>query len=174
MRLSRPRFTIMSLMIVVVIASLLLTAIVAYRERRRRMVALQAALAAYQSAKITREVAEIAVIEYIEGISKQELVAVKDEIELAQSDLKRAEERLERSRRIREKGELLDHELAADENDVQQAEVRLKQASQKLTNLGNTKDRTAQALESDLTRAKAKEATSRTTYEQMRTEGDTQ
>jgi hypothetical protein len=67
MRWSRPRFTIMSLMIVVVIASLILTALVVRRERARRLAVLQAALADYKNAVLVREVTEIALVEYTQG-----------------------------------------------------------------------------------------------------------
>ena len=51
--------------------------------------------AAYQQSKLTREVAEIAVTEYVEGVYKQEKETIQGEIALAKSELKRAEDRLE-------------------------------------------------------------------------------
>jgi hypothetical protein len=68
MQRPRFRFTIRRLMILVVLASLVLTLVVVQRNRRRRLVALQNALAVYQNAKLTRETAEIAVVEYTQGI----------------------------------------------------------------------------------------------------------
>jgi hypothetical protein len=84
MHVPRVRFSIRLLMIAIVLASLIFAGIAARRERRRRLVALQVAQAVYQEAKLTREVAEIAVTEYVEGIYKQKLEAVEDEI--ARSD----------------------------------------------------------------------------------------
>ena len=57
----------------------------------------QGAEAAYLNAKLAREVAEIAVNEYREGIYKQEMQTAMGEIALAESALKRAEDRLERT-----------------------------------------------------------------------------
>ena len=47
------------------------------------------ALAKYENAKLTREVAEIAVVEYTEGIYKADLQTIDNEIGLAKSDLER-------------------------------------------------------------------------------------
>ena len=51
------------------------------------------------NAMLARQVAEIAVNEYREGIYKQEMQTAKGEIALAESALKLAENRLERTRR---------------------------------------------------------------------------
>ena len=86
-------------MIMVVLASLVLTLVVEQRNRRRRLVALQNALqnalAVYRNARLTREVAEIAVVEYAQGIYAQDLATVKTEIALAESDLQRARTQLD-------------------------------------------------------------------------------
>ena len=58
----------------------------------------------HENAKLTREVAEIAVVEYVEGIFKQDLATVEGEIKLAESDLSRSEDRLDWARRMYEKG----------------------------------------------------------------------
>src|SRR5205823_3149781 len=71
--------------------------------KNQRIASLGAA-AAYENAKLTREVAEIGVIEYVEGIYKQELETVKGEIALADSERKRAEDRIVWSDRMFEKG----------------------------------------------------------------------
>ena len=90
MWLPRPRFTIAHLMVLVVIAGLVSTGIVVRIERNRRIAALQVALANCVNAKLSREVAEIAFVEYTEGIYKQDLQTVDNEIALAKSDLERA------------------------------------------------------------------------------------
>ena len=64
----------------------------------------KSAEANYENAKLTREVAEIAVIEYEEGIFKQDLATVEGEIKLAESDLSRSEDRLDWATRMFEKG----------------------------------------------------------------------
>jgi len=60
-------------------------------------IATSGAEAAYQNAKLTREVAEIAVTEYTEGIYLQELQTVKAEIAAAQTAIQKAEERMDRT-----------------------------------------------------------------------------
>jgi hypothetical protein len=66
-------------------------------------IAIQAALANFQNAKLTREVAEIAVKEYEEGIYPSEKASIQGEIKLAGSANRRAEARLERTRRAQRK-----------------------------------------------------------------------
>ena len=147
MRLSRPRFTILSLMIVVVIASLVLTVIVVRRERNRRIAALQVALANFENARLTREVAEIAVIEYTEGVYKQDLDSVEREFALAESDLKRAR----------------------DPSDREWARLKVKRAQSKRAELENDiKRRTVKELMSEVTAAKADELAKKSAYEQLK------
>src|SRR4029079_6229749 len=61
---------------------------------KNQKIATLGAEAAFKNAKLTREVAEIAVTEYLEGILKQELETIKGEIALADSERKRAEDRI--------------------------------------------------------------------------------
>jgi HlyD family secretion protein len=58
---------------------------------------------AYQNAKTAREVAEIAVTEFTEGTFKYELNAVKAAVATAQTGIEKAESRLERARRARQR-----------------------------------------------------------------------
>jgi HlyD family secretion protein len=148
MRLARPRFTILTLMIVVVIASLVLTAIAVYRQRIRRMIALQSAAADYENAKLTREVAEIAVLEYTEGIFKQDRDTLKVELTLAESDLERAR-----------------NSSASDES----AKLRVERAKQDLTTLEqDTKSRTVKELQSEVAKAQADELAKKATLDQLK------
>ena len=64
----------------------------------------KSAKANYANATLTREVAEIAVVEYKEGIFKQDLATVEGEIKLAESDLSRAEDRVDWAQRMFVKG----------------------------------------------------------------------
>src|SRR5262249_4976011 len=57
----------------------------------------------FLNAKLARGVAEIAVRQYTEGIFVQELATAEGEIKLAQSGIARAEGRLERMRRARQR-----------------------------------------------------------------------
>ena len=62
-----------------------------------QLIAEQRANAAYQNAKLSREVAEIAVTEYVEGIFKQDLYTLKSEIAGAEAAIQKADDRLERT-----------------------------------------------------------------------------
>ncbi len=66
-------------------------------------IAEQRSSAAYQNAKLSREVAEIAVAEYVEGIFKQDLYTLKSEIAGADAARQKAEDRLERTQRARQR-----------------------------------------------------------------------
>ena len=66
-------------------------------------IAEQRSSAAYQNAKLSREVAEIAVAEYVEGIFKQDLYTLKSEIAGAEAAIQKAEDRLERTQRARQR-----------------------------------------------------------------------
>ena len=66
-------------------------------------VASHGAEAAYQNARLAREVAELAVREYEEGISLVELAAIQGEVKLNESAFVKANDRLDRMRRSREK-----------------------------------------------------------------------
>jgi HlyD family secretion protein len=148
MRLARPRFTILTLMLVVVIASLVLTAIAVYRQRVRQMIAVQSAAADYENAKLTREVAEIAVLEYTEGIFKHDRDSLKIELTLAESALERAR-----------------NSSASDES----AKLRVERAKQNLTTLEeDTKSSTVKELQSEVARAKADELAKKATLDQLK------
>jgi HlyD family secretion protein len=148
MRLSRPRFTILTMMIVVVIASLVLTAILVYRQRTRLTIALQSAAADYENAKLTYVVAEIAVVEYTDGIFKQDRDSLKDELALAESDLQRARN---------------------SPASAEQAKLRVERAKQRLTTLEEyTKSKTVKELQSEVAKAKADERAKKATRDQLR------
>src|SRR5262249_16757681 len=73
-------------------------------QHTNQIIATEGAKAAYQNAKLTREVADIAVNEYVNGVYKQEEQTVLGEISLAEAERKRAEDRLEWSDRMVKKG----------------------------------------------------------------------
>ena len=58
-------------------------------------VATESAKANYQNAKLTREIAEIAITEYTDGIFLEDLATVEGKIRLARSDLQRSRDMLE-------------------------------------------------------------------------------
>jgi HlyD family secretion protein len=57
----------------------------------------------FENARLARQAAEIAVTEYVEGIGKRDLSIVKGEIDAAQAAIRKAEERLDRTRRARQR-----------------------------------------------------------------------
>jgi multidrug efflux pump subunit AcrA (membrane-fusion protein) len=65
-------------------------------------IAEQRAAAAYRNAKLAREVAEIAVTEYEQGVYKQEQYALKSQIAGAEAAIEKAADRLERTRQARD------------------------------------------------------------------------
>ena len=85
----------------------------------------------YENAKLTREVAEIAVIEYVEGIFKQDQATVEGEIKLAESDLSRSEDRLDWAQRMFEKGYVSMAQKVSEELTLKKARFALEQAQSK-------------------------------------------
>jgi hypothetical protein len=72
-----------------------------YAERERRdhvvnqLITVQSAEANYENAKLTREVAEIGLAEYEEGIFVQDQATVEGEVHLAEADAARADDAIE-------------------------------------------------------------------------------
>jgi len=160
-------------MIVVLVASLVLALFVAYRDLRRRSAAQQVAIAAaqanFQNAQLTREVAEIAITEYIEGILKPDLETAENEIVLARSDLMRAEERLAAAKRPSVRGEAPGSSLAEREKEARRANLRLKRAQERKTNLAKeAQERTLKELFNEVESAKANEARRKAVFEQVK------
>jgi RND family efflux transporter MFP subunit len=136
-----------------------------------------AAAAAYQNVKLTREVAEIALKEYEEGIYLQDKATILGEIKLAESATSRAKARLERTRRAREKltetlsrrtgattsGDVLaeldvEDRLDASELAVLREQLSLEKAQNKLQLLDNyTKGKTIKELQTEVEKARSDE-----------------
>ena len=66
-------------------------------------IAIKSAEVDYQNATAAREVAEIAVTEFVEGTYKHDLIAVKSEVALAESAIKNGKRRLDRTRQARQR-----------------------------------------------------------------------
>jgi HlyD family secretion protein len=157
MRVPRVRFTTRRLMVVVFAASLIFAAISLFGEHQRRILALRELAASYQNAVLTREVAEIAVVEYVEGVFKQEEASAQSEITLAQSDRKRAEERLVWANRLYG-GRL-----------TLQRTISIEHACTKLKVLEKyTKDKTIRELKSEVEKARADEQAKKAAYDRMK------
>ena len=142
--MQRPwfRFTTRRIMAALIVLGMVLGVVVRFQRQRER-----AAEAAYLNAKLTREVAEIAVVEYVEGIFKQEMETAKGEIALAQSNLKLAEDRYVSH------GKLIPEAIA-----VQKAKFELEQAQTKQAVLEKyTRGKTVAKLKSEVQKARSDE-----------------
>jgi len=160
-------------MIMVLVASLVLAIFVAHRNRQRRRAAHQLAIASaqanYLNAQLTREVAEIAVTEYTEGILKQDLETAESEIVLAKTDLMRVQEWLAAAKRQREPGEAPKSSLAETEKEARRAKLRLQHAQERKIYLAKeAKERTLKELDDEVEGAKANEAVQKAVYEQVK------
>ena len=152
MRLSRPRFTIMGLMILVVIASLVMTGFVVRIERNRRVAALQVALAEYENAKLTREMAEIAAEVGYWGIFEQDVKETDNEIALAEMYLDYA---------VNFRG--------SDEQILSDARAMLQKAQKKKRTgtVRYTARKTKEELKSEAAKAVAAEQAAKAAYDQL-------
>ncbi|APW61336.1 efflux RND transporter periplasmic adaptor subunit [Paludisphaera borealis] len=146
--------------------------------------AVEKAENAYGSAKLAREVAEIALKEYVDGIYPQDHASALGEVRLAQSAVKRAEERLKRTRSARERlntilagreavtpsdvaAELdVADRLDAAEQAVPREQMAVEVGQNKLVVLEKfTKDKTAKQLSSEIAKAGADESSKKTALE---------
>jgi HlyD family secretion protein len=119
---------------------------------------LQAAEADYQAAKLAREVAEIAVTEFVEGVFKQEWETVLGEIALAESERRRAEDRFEWSERMVQKGYVSLAENNDDKVSLHQKIFAFEQAQTRRSVLEKyTRDKTIKELRSEVGKMKAVE-----------------
>ncbi len=117
-----------------------------------------AAEAGYQSAKLTREVAEIAIAEYTEGIFKQDRETVLGELKRAAIDLTRVVDRVEWASRMNVKGYVSKSQVSAEDIALQKALVALQQAVNKRSVLEEyTKDKTIKELRSEVEKARSDE-----------------
>jgi HlyD family secretion protein len=124
----------------------------------KQVIATARAEAAYQNAKLTREVAEIAVTEYIERVYKQEQQTVIGELALAEAERKRAEDRLEWSKRMLAKGFVSKAQNIADRVSLDQKVFAFEQAATKKGVLERfTYKKTLNELNSDVEKARSEE-----------------
>jgi multidrug efflux pump subunit AcrA (membrane-fusion protein) len=131
-----------------------------------QVIATKGAEAAYQNAKLTREVAEIAVIEYEQGVYKQNLETALGEIALARSGLKRSEDRLEWSDRMFRKGYIPLKQNISEKLAVQRARFALEQAQTRKRVLEvYTRDKTIKELKSEVEKTRSVELAKEATWE---------
>ncbi len=133
---------------------------------KNRRITATGAEASYQQAKLTREVAEIAVTEYEKGTYKQELETILGDIAMARADLQRAEDRLDWSRRMREKKYVSEAQLKSDKLTHDKARFTLEQAqTKKVVLLRYTKDKTLKELRAEVEKARADELAKKATLD---------
>jgi multidrug resistance efflux pump len=126
---------------------------------------IRGAEADLEGARLAREVAEIAVEEYV-GIYKQDLETAQGEVALADANRKRAEDRLDWSNRMLMKGYVSLSENISEKLELQQANFSFEQAQTKKAVLEKfTKDKTAKTLKSELETARARELAKQAAYE---------
>jgi HlyD family secretion protein len=161
MRRPGRRLTVCGAMLAVVVFALAIRSLLAYHEWRTSngWVEYRSVEAAYENARLTREVAQIAVMEYEAGIDIQDLKTINGEIALAEADKKRAEERLAWTRqRMREKGNLTPTDEAADRHAPVNAASTVEQVCTLRTVLAGQRRKTLDELQAELARAQADEA----------------
>ena len=131
-----------------------------------QQIATERAQADYANAIKTREVAEINVEEYREGIYPQEEKTVMGEIKLAQSELERSKDRLDWSNDMLGLGYISQAQNLSDKYDLQRATFNLEQAEKKLEVLEEyTFEKQIKSLEGDVEKAKADELAKKSTFE---------
>jgi hypothetical protein len=121
--------------------------------------------ASYVNARLTREVAEIAVTEYKEGILQQDLKTLEAELALAKSDVERAQDRADWANRMVEKGFVSKAQVVSEQMSVQRAKFALEQARTKKAVLNKyTKDKTIKELTSEVEKARSDELSKQATW----------
>jgi HlyD family secretion protein len=126
----------------------------------------KSAEANYENAKLTREVAEIAVVEYVEGIFKQDEQTVDGEIKLAEADLSRSEDRLAWAERMYSKGYVSKAALTSEQQTLKKARFALEQAqSKRKVLLEYTKSKTIKELKSEVEKTRSDELAKKATWE---------
>ena len=112
----------------------------------------------FQRAKLARELAELAVVEYPEGIYKQDQATVYGEMALAEADLRRAEDRLAWSNEMLKRGFVSREQNISDSLTLQKAKFTLEQASTKRVVLEKfTKQKAIKELKSEVEKARSEE-----------------
>jgi hypothetical protein len=129
-------------------------------------ITVKGAEARYQNAKLTREVAEIAVIEYEEGILVRDMQTALGEIKLAEADLVRARELVEWAQRMLEEEKIPKAQAIAADLGLKKAQVGLELAQTKKTVLEKyTKGKTIKDLMREVEKAESDELAGKATWE---------
>jgi multidrug efflux pump subunit AcrA (membrane-fusion protein) len=118
--------------------------------------ARKVAEAPYRSAKVAREVAELAVAEYQSGVFTPQLKLLENEISLAELGLKQAEQALATLKRRSEKGLATKQQVGGAELKLQKCRLTLEKAHSKKATLEKyTREKTLKELQSKVERARS-------------------
>jgi hypothetical protein len=98
---------------------------------RAQQIVARRAEAEYHNARLAREIAEIAVVEYVEALISQEVAAIDGKIKLAQAGLRRAEDRVDWDREHSYKGFPRSAQEVSDELSIKKARFALEQGKSK-------------------------------------------
>ena len=120
--------------------------------------ATRKAKAHYEIARLTRELAEISLQEYDELTYPRNLEVVDGEVKLAESDLKRAKDRLDWARRMFDKGYVSRATKASEEASLQKAKFSIEQAASKKRVLADyTRAKNLKELRSEVEKSRSDE-----------------
>jgi HlyD family secretion protein len=133
---------------------------------RAQQLTIRRAKALYEIARSTRALAEIALEEYDDVIFPRDLATAQGEITLAESDLKRAEDRVDWARRMFDKGYVSQAQKVAEELALKKAVFAVEQAATKRKVLTDyTKSKTTKELKSEVEKAHSDELAKQATWE---------
>jgi multidrug resistance efflux pump len=126
--------------------------------RKKQELVVRATELEVEGATMTREAAEMKIVEYREGQFRNELAEIGTETKLAEANLARAEDQLEWSRRMFEKGYVSMAEKVTNELLLREARFKLEvtQSKRKVL-LDYTRERALKELKSDAATAKSRE-----------------
>lgn len=124
------------------------------------------AKATYEIARLTRELAEIAVEEYEEVNYPRDLAIVDGELKLAESDLSRSDDRLQWAKRMLEKKYITPAQKLSEELTVKKARFALEQAQSKRKVLVDyTRAKAIKQLKSEVEKARSDELAKQAAWE---------
>jgi len=133
---------------------------------RAQQFATRKAKASYEIARATLELAEIAREEYEEIIFPRDLAIADGEVKLAESDLRRSEDRLDWARRMFDKGFVSRAQKVSEELTLKKAQFTVEQAESKQKVLVDyTKSKTIKELLSEVEKARSDKLARQATWD---------
>jgi HlyD family secretion protein len=131
-----------------------------------QQISTRQAEAAYAQARLSREVAEIAVREYEEGTFKQNLETVNGDIALAEVEFQRASDRLDWAKKMAERKYVSPGQVTSDELTLQKARFAVEQhRTQKKVLVEYTRSKTLKELRAEVEKARSEELSRKAKHE---------